>query len=144
MDTTIAMRLMHLAADGLGLCEDALGELGSARVRELVAQTAAAKRELLGSLRWLAGYHRWLIAPVGTVTGFASNLWTKLKATVCDDDETIYIRHLADRELQFELAFEDALRAANDPTLLQILNYHAPQLRACSNAVGALRARLEA
>lgn len=57
MDTTIAMRLMHLAADGLGLCEDALGELGSARVRELVAQTAAAKRELLGSLRWLAGYH---------------------------------------------------------------------------------------
>ena len=28
MDTTIAMRLMHLAADGLGLCEDALGELG--------------------------------------------------------------------------------------------------------------------
>lgn len=144
MDARTVQRLLRLAKDGLGLCEDALCELGSARMRELVAQTAAAKRGLIGSLYWLAGHHRWWVAPVGTLAGYAASLWTNLRATLCDDEDALYLRDLAERELAFELAFEDALRAATDPTLLQILNYHAPDVRACAKAMGAWRARLEA
>ena len=144
MDADTVQRLLRLAKDGLGLCEDALCELGGARMRELVAQTASAKRGLIGSLYWLAGQRNWLVAPVGTLAGYVASLWTNLRATQCDDEDALYLRELADHELQFELAYEDALRAASDPVLVQILNYHAPTLRACSKAMGAWRMRLEA
>lgn len=144
MDTHTVTRLLQRARDGLGLCEDALGELNSARVRALVAQAAEAKRELIGSLHWWATYHRWLIVPTGTISGFAANLWTNLQATVSDDEDVVYLRGLRDREWQFELAFDDALRSADDPVLNRILQYHAPRLRACSEAVGDVWVRLDA